>query len=207
MIQKMTAVLVIAIAGSATGQAITGFSGGTQFTSWGGGAIGDTIGWRFTVNQDIIVTDLGIWNADTDATNPGLTADHPVAIWDLNTATMLTSGIAGPGGSAIGEWTYDDTPDIVLLAGTTYVIGAFYIFDDGDNYISTAAGLTTDPDVNFGGAHSPSVSDNGFAFPDDFSGAGSIGRFGPNFLFTPVPAPASAVLLGLGGIAAIRRRR
>jgi len=207
-------IALVAAAGAASlanAQAVTGFSGGSQFDSFFGGAVaGDTVGWRFTVNSDIIVTDLGVWNADTQLGSEGLTSDHMVGIWDLVSGALLVSGTAGPGGTAVGDFTYAAVSETTLTTSGSYVIGALYNaggVSDGDSYISSAASLTTDAAISFGGAHSPDVGDLGFTLPTTFSGAGSNGRLGPNFLFRPVPSPSAFALLGLGGLVAGRRRR
>jgi len=195
----------------ASAQAVNGFTGGSQFDSFFGGTIaGDTVGWQFTVNEDIFVTDLGVWNQDTQGGSEGLTSDHRIGIWNLDTGDLLVEGVAGPGGDVVGDWTYTSIASTELNTGNTYVIGALYNaggVGDGDNYISSASSVTMDPTINFGGGRSPLDADIGFALPETFSGATSFGRFGPNFLFTPVPAPSSLALLGLGGLAATRRRR
>ena len=205
---------IVALAGVsslATAQAVTGFTGGSQFTSFFGGAIaGDTVGWQFTVNSDIFVTDLGVWNADTALGNEGLTSDHRIGIWDLTTGALMVDGSAGPGGAVSGEWTYSAVINTMLTTGNTYVIGALYNaggVEDGDNYISSASSVSMDPTINFGGGRSPLAADMGFALPETFSGSTSLGRFGPNFQFTPVPTPGSMAILGLGGLMVTRRRR
>jgi MYXO-CTERM domain-containing protein len=207
-------IALVAVAGAASlanAQAITGFTGGSQFGSFFGGLIdGDTVGWQFTVNQDIIVTDLGVWNRDTQVGFEGLTSNHQVGIWDLASGALLVSGVAGPSGTAVGDFTYSSVSDTVLTTSGTYVIGALYNaggVEDGDSYISSATSLTTAGDINFGGARSPLAGDLGFGLPGTFSGAASNGRLGPNFLFRPVPSPSAFALLGLGGLVAGRRRR
>ncbi len=207
-------IALVAVAGAASlanAQAITGFTGGSQFGSFFGGAVaGDTVGWEFSVNEDIFVTDLGVWNADTQLGLEGLTSDHQVGIWDLASGALLVSGVAGPGGTAVGDWTYTSVSETVLSVGNTYVIGALYNaggVEDGDSYISSASSLSTDSAINFGGGRSPLAADGGFALPETFSGSTSFGRFGANFLFRPVPSPSAMALLGLGGLVASRRRR
>ncbi|MEO0629943.1 MAG: PEP-CTERM sorting domain-containing protein [Planctomycetota bacterium] len=208
---KKFAIACALLAGSANGQAIESFLGGTQFDSFFGGAIaGDTVGWEFSVNQDVFVTDLGIWNADTQFGAEGLTSDHRVGIWNLATGALLVEAVAGPGGDVVGEWTYASVAQTQLSVGETYVIGALYNeggVSDGDSYVTSALSVSTSSDVNFLGGRSPLAGDLGFGLPATFSGSTSFGRFGPNFQFVPVPAPASAALLGLGGLAAARRRR
>ncbi len=206
---KALALAVVAgVATLASGQAVLGFTGGAQFGSFFGGVDSDTVGWRFSVNQDVFVTDLGIWNQDTQAgPNAGLTSSHQIGIWNLTTGALVVSGSAGPGGNVVGAFTYASVADTVLSVGDTYVIGASYTATDGDSYISSATSVSIASDINFLGGHSPAAIDLGFALPTTFSGATSNGRFGPNFLFRPVPTPGAMALLGLGGLAAARRRR
>ena len=210
MVRTVAAALLVTVAGSATGQAITGFTGGTQFGSYYGGLIdGDVVGFRFTVNQDVLVTDLGVWNGDTQIGLEGLTSDHQIGIWD-SSGSLVVNGVAGPGDSVLGQWTYDSVAPTLLSTGMTYTIGALYDaggVPDGDSYISSATSVSSSADVNWLNSVFPSAEDLGFAFPTEDSASSSGGRFGPNFLYRPVPAPASMALLGLGGVAACRRRR
>jgi len=204
MIQKMTTVLAIAIAGSATGQAVTGFSGGSEFAIFYGGSTGDVVGWRFDVNTSIILTDIGVWNADNQIT-PGLTSNHRVGLWDSG-GNLLTAGSAGPGDPSVGDWNYGNVADVVLVPGERYTIGAMYSATDDDGYVSSPASIALASEINAttNGVFPP-AGDLGFVFPTEDST--NLARLGPNFLFSPIPAPASAVLLGLGGLAATRRRR
>jgi|TARA_R110000782_G_scaffold24264_4_gene62771 MYXO-CTERM domain-containing protein len=204
----LASIVVAGTAGLAHGQAVTGFTGGSQFGSFFGGTVaGDTVGWQFTVNEDIFVTGLGVWNGDTQLGLEGLTSNHQVGIWNLGSGALLIDGVAGPGGSVIGAWTYSSVADTVLTTGNTYVIGAVYTSTDGDSYISSASSVTMASAINFGGGRSPLAANGGFALPGTFSGATSLGRFGPNFTFRPVPTPGAIAVLGLGGLVATRRRR
>jgi hypothetical protein len=206
MIQKITAVVALAIAGSATGQAVTGFTGGSQFDAFYGASTGDVVGWRFDVNTPIVLTDIGVWNADTQVGFEGLTSDHRVGIWNA-AGVLLTSGSAGPGDAVVGDWTYDNVADVVLVPGERYTLGAMYTSGtDFDSYISSPTSMSLAAEINAGtNGVFPSIGDLGFVFPTEDST--NLARLGPNFLFRPVPAPASAALLGLGGLATARRRR
>ena len=201
MVRALAAAVLISVAGSAGGQAITSFTGGSLFGAWSSTAPG-VVGWRFDVNTAIILSDIGIFNGDLD----GLTTAHQVGLWD-SSGTLLTSGVAGPGGSVLGSFTYTDVADVVLNPGERYTIGAVYDINDGDSYLSGPSTLGLAPEINptTNGVF-PNAGDlGGLNFPTGDST--NLARLGTNFLFRPVPAPASAVLFGLGGLAAIRRRR
>ena len=191
----------------ASAQAITGFTGGSQFDVFYGGSTGDVVGFRFSVNQDIIVTDLGVWN---DLNNPfstsGIDSSHQIGIWDSG-QTLLTSNAVDGSGTVVDDWTYMPTSNVTLVTGQTYTIGALYWAGDNDTYVSSASNVTSHADVNWLNSVFPSGGDLGFAFPTEDSSSSSGGRFGPNFLFVPVPAPSTMALLGLGGFVATRRRR
>ncbi len=191
------------LAGSASGQAITGFSGGSQFPAWSADGPG-VVGWRFDVNTTIVLTDIGIFNADTAAGTPGLTASHQVGLWD-SSGNLLTSGVAGPGGTVIGQFTYTDVADVVLNPGERYTIGAVYDINDGDSYVSGPSSLSLAPEINptTNGVFPNDTDLGGLIFPTGDST--NLARLGTNFLF--VPTPSTAALLGLGGLAAVRRRR
>lgn len=205
---RTLALLAVGVtAGAANAQAVTGFTGGSQFDIYYGGSTGDVVGWRFTLNDDVIVNGLGVWNGDTQLGLEGLTTSHMVGIWDLNTGSLLVSGLAGPGGTVVGQWTYATVADTILSATGNYVIGAMYAAGDGDGYVSSASSVSMAAGVNFGGGVFPTVGDLGFTMPGSWSGGASNGRFGPNFLFRAVPTPGTFAMLGIGGLVAARRRR
>jgi len=183
MRQAAICVCIIGMAAVASGQAITGFTGGSQFDVYHTGSTGDVIGWRFTVSSPLEVSDLGVWNADTQAT-AGLTTTHQVGIWDSG-QNLLASATPGPGGTIVGDWTYASITPITLMPGETYTIGAMYAAGDGDSYISSASSATTDPDVTWLNSVYPASGSLGFVYPA--TDTSSFGRFGPNFLFTVVP--------------------
>ncbi len=180
----LCAVILVVGATGAWAQAVTGFSGGAEYSSYWGSVTGDVIGYRFTVASPLQVSDLGVWNADNAAGGAGLTSDHQVGIWDSSQA-LLASVIVTPSGTPVGDWTYTSITPIVLNPGETYTIGASYTPDDNDQYISGASSMTTDPEVTWLVSVFPAAGDLGFAYPSEDST--SFGRFGPNFLLTVVP--------------------
>ncbi len=180
MRQGLILVCVLGLASVASGQAVTGYSGGSQYGSYYGTDPGDVVGYRFTVSSPLEVSDLGIWNADSD----GLTAAHQVGIWDASQA-LLASASPAPGGTVVGSWTYAAITPITLSPGQTYTIGALYTATDGDSYLSGATSMTTAAEVAWVQSVYPASAGLGFVFPA--SNSTSYGRFGPNFLFTVVP--------------------
>ncbi|MEL7239954.1 MAG: DUF4082 domain-containing protein [Planctomycetota bacterium] len=200
---KKFAIACALFAGTASGQAVTSFSGGSPFPAWSGDGPG-VVGWRFDVNTSIVLTDIGVWNNDAVVGFEGLTSSHEVGLWD-SSGTLLTSGTVSPGDVAIGEFTYTDVADVVLNPGERYTIGAVYSIDDNDSYISSPTVLDLAPEINAttNGVFPEDTDLGGLFFPTGDST--NLARLGTNFLF--IPTPSTAALLGLGGLAAARRRR
>lgn len=193
---------------SAHGQspALTSITGGTTFSSFDDD--GDTVGWSFTANQSIFVTALGF----NDVTPlDGFFTSHDVGLWN-NTGLLLGMVTVTGTETLNGGFRYVSLAlPVALLAGQTYVLGAFYPANNPiqDGYITNATSITVDPAITFGDVRrDPTGPQTGLVFPTVSSGG--FGRFGPNLLFTAVPEPSTFALLGLGtlgGIVAWRRRR
>lgn len=166
------------------------------------------LGWSFTVNSNVTVTSLGMF----DALGDGFVTGHQIGIWN-SAGTLLTSGSvsAGTGDTLIANFRYVDVADVGLTAGDSYSIGA--VLATGDDQIvwdSFATDFVMATELTFGESRFASGSD--LTNPTArFGSAPSF--FGPNFLFesTPVdlPEPGSLVLVGLGllGLMAARKRR
>ncbi|MCK5132199.1 MAG: DUF4082 domain-containing protein [Candidatus Sabulitectum sp.] len=173
-------IIVLVCAPFAFGQAITGFSGGNEYDSYYGDPAGDVIGWRFTVADDILITDLGVWNEDKTG---GIESPHEVGIWDASKA-LITSVTVDNTGTVVGDWIYASITPVVIATGETYTIGAIYFASDDDWYISGASSVTSDPDVTWLNSVYPLGGNLGFVFPENDSSPSSGGRFGPNFILT-----------------------
>lgn len=162
---------------AAWGQAITDFTGGSEYDSYYGSVAGDVIGWRFSVSEEVQITDLGVWNVDQTG---GIESPHIVGVWDGSQALMDSVTVDGSG-TVVGDWIYASVTPIIVSPGETYTIGALYFSGDSDWYISSATNVTTDPGVTWIESVYPFEDELGFAYPE--LSTSSFGRFGPNFLF------------------------
>jgi len=176
----MCVVVILAMTPLAWGQAVTGFTGGSEFDSYYGSVAGDVVGFRFTVTESLYVTDLGVWNADTNAAGAGLTIAHDVGIWDAQGVLIAQVLVDPTTGTVVGDWMYESITPIFLDPGILYTIGAIYYTADGDNYVSSASSMTTIPEVVFSNSVYPAAAELGFVYPT--SDSASFGRFGPNFI-------------------------
>jgi hypothetical protein len=169
-----------------------------------------SIGWEFSVSQEIIVTSLGYW----DEGGNGLVDSHDVAIWTSagvllgQTTVTNASPITVGSVSGLGSWKFEPLAGGLDLPVGRYVIGGFYPAGSADAFRFAGASTTTDPLVTYV-AIRDSVSTPGLVFPSAIGGSGAY--FGPDFQFTPaaVPEPATLTLtaLGIGALVRSRRRR
>ena len=176
----MYLIMVLVCVPVAWGQAIIGFVGGSEYDSYYGEPAGDVVGWRFTVAKQLVISDLGVWNADKTG---GIESPHQVGIWD-GSQTLIASVTVDATGSVVGDWIYASITPVIVVPEETYTIGALYVQGDDDWYISSASSLTTDADVTWLNAVYPAAGNMGFVYPSNDSSSSSIGRFGTNFLFS-----------------------
>jgi hypothetical protein len=203
----------------------------TSAISFGRGDVGGTmadshdrvIGWSFTTNVAITVTELGFFEGLTS----GLIFPHRVGIYSSSgVLTAVGTVPSGTAGTLDGLFRYVDIPDRVLAANRTYVIAAF-VGGGGDHWMWTPAhnslgvsSYTVDPSITLGPAGSARFECcnlTGLEFPDQTIGIGTAGLgnpphnsnafLGPNFrLLVPEPGTAALTLSGIVWLSVSTRR-
>lgn len=176
-----------------------------------------TRGWDFTVNSSILVTDLGVWDANNTvfkgSPGDGLTQPLTVSLWDNASQLLLAQATvpSGTTGALVDDFRYAAllTP-VQLDPGHTYVVSVFYP-QTGDPDATNVTGISTAPEINYGSGRSTQ-----FGFPNSVDA--NNGYFGPNFQFIAAPGNgvpetgASGMLLagslgGIFGLRLVRRHR
>ncbi len=186
------AFMMVAPAHADVAVSITGGTGGTP------GA--DTVhGWEFTVNTNIILTHLGLYDDGLD----GFIHDHDIGLFRLSDSALLASGTmsAGTGDPLIDNFRYIDVADVPLVTTENYVLSYYTTTGSGDFVVTDATGEVFAPEVNWISGRW-GVGAGGLIIPPNSTGAD---RYGPNFQF--VPAPGVICLFAIAGLAARRRRR
>ena len=176
----------------------------TGYMAWP--AAGSNHGWQFTVNEPIVVTHLGLF----DRSDNGFFIDHPIGLWRLSDSALLASGTmsAGTGDTRIDHFRYIDVPDVDLSFGVDYVIGYYSASAFGDRAVLEAGDLQVDPAIDI--IVRRDDGNGGFQMPaniyewDPMHDPYYPDMFGPNFQF--IPEPGTILLLGLGGLALLRKR-
>ena len=191
-----------------------------------------TVGWEFTAQSDLWVTELGFFDLGQD----GLNISHDVGIWDQDHNLLVSATVsAGTAAPVIGEYRYASVAPVLLEAGHTFVIGATVpipmslpagfvpdlypkdtrhidplgiVFDAligliaADRYFSDMDGSFLDP-LAFPAEHRPP-----WHLIDNDTGQEIYTEypyhFAPNFRF--VPEPTALSLLVVGSLLLLRRR-
>jgi hypothetical protein len=196
---------------AATIAAIQSTNGPQQlgFTGFAGASSSDSIGWSFTVGAaNVTVTALGV----LDPGGAALASSHEIGLWNSTGTTLLADATvpSGTGGTLMNNYSYTSISPVILNAGATYVVGAFYPTGNTDQIILNST-QTIAPEIAFGQSEQSdfSLSNPGLAFPSAHGGNHNEGIFGPNFLLStadPAPEPGTPLLVGLGAAALLAGR-
>jgi hypothetical protein len=191
LLGAVSALALTALPASAVSIAASITGGSSSYSSFD-----RTFGWSFTLNSDVQVTELGIW----DLFGNGLTESHQVTIW-TSTGTQVIQGTvaSGTGGTLLDGFRYSSLVSPTLLTAGSYVIGSFHrsLIDE----VAFGVSISTAPEVTYTGSR---VALPGFPAGDDLGFANSY--FGPNFRFTEAPVagvPDSGTTLGLLALALV----
>ncbi len=136
-----------------------------------------TVGWRFTTDQDVVITDVGGFGEDV------LWLSQEYAIWEADSGEMLERGtIPGwyetPTSYRDGFW-YTAIEPLELPEGD-YIIGLVSWSGDGNMYIHGAGG-TEGNGVTY--VESRYASGNWLQLPTIVGGGSGFSFLGPNFLY------------------------
>jgi hypothetical protein len=166
-----------------------------------GSSAGTTAGWSFSLTTPTFVTAFGVWDENSD----GLAQSHPITLWLTLTMETVAQTTVDNSGTLVDGFRYASLTSPLLLPADNYTIGAFYS-SRADNFVGQAATVTTAAGVTYirGGL----VFSNQFPFDDVLGTGGANGYFGANFqIGTPIPEPASTLLLVPGSIIILFARR
>jgi hypothetical protein len=176
----------------------------------GGAAFAFYVGWQFNVNSPVLVSDLGLYTGNlNDHSAP---AYGTVGLWDSSGA-LLASVYVQPSDPPTLGFNYQQVPSVLLNAGQSYTIAAFFVPDYGmvDQFAIGTVGAIVAPQLSydapvFAFATSGSLSGPpiGNGWPTPLTGDGF---FAASFEFTPIPEPSTVTLLGLGVAAMMACRR
>jgi hypothetical protein len=180
-----------------------------SFGSGGSGGLDSVYGWSFIPTTNIYVTQLGVldYNSYYYGPSKGLYDPHPVGIWNCSDPVNLLVSTTVPSGTSatlVDYIRYEPVTPTLLMAGTEYVIGAYYPIHSPPFYgdlqlIAPYDGIdiSTDPNIVFVKRRALNEA-SGLRFPTIVTTGGI--EVGPSFQFTPVPEPSTLALLGMGSI-------
>lgn len=164
---------------------VSSFTGGNTFTGYYNGSTGDVVGFRFTPTSTGLITHLGILNDPVDSV---LNYSHQVGLWETSTQTLLGSVTVDATGTNINNFIYKKLSNsIAVTSGTSYTLGAVYIGEGGDYYVTFPSSINLYGIQNTNGVY-PASQSLGFVFPTQINST-NLARLGPNALLTPIPEP------------------
>lgn len=147
-----------------------------------------TVGWRLSLSEDVVVTDLGQFDLGLD----GLAHGTTVALWEAETRSLVAQADIPAAVTELAPWVgnfvYAGLEPVLLPAGD-YIIGVQSYADWPDYYVYNAQITESAPVTWVEARHEWSTT---LAYPTQVVEGSTEGAawFGPNFLWTPAPDPA-----------------
>ena len=173
------------------------YLGGGFLTNWSGAT-----GYEFTVNSDITVIGLGVYDFSTS----GLASSHDIGIFLSDGTSVINTTI---GNGSIGTYVpgtvdgsrFSSISPTLLASGTTY-----FILGDNfntDQYAYGNGSVVFAPEITWN-SYVQTNSNSIFGSPV-FRLPGQTGNLGPNFIYStsPIPEPATMLLFSIGLIALV----
>lgn len=166
-----------------------------------------TMGWAFSLSEDVMLISLGAWDQGAD----GLNVAQKVSVWKTSgerLASVLVDHAAAAVNSASeqGQWLFASISGTFLLAGD-YLIGADRVGGSGDLFQFGNTGITTDSRLTWNESRHSNL--DSFGIPTNT--AGGTQYFGPSLMIksVSVPEPSTLGILGvsLAGLWMARRRK
>ena len=176
------------------------------------------LGWQFTVNTPVTVTDIGWF----DWGQNGLSLSKQIGIWDTLGETLVASVTvpSGTGATLSDHFRYVTLGSPVgLLSGHTYRIAGYDVGSGGDPHVWDAflggysgvevTSFTADSRISLATGEAIGYFASGFEYPTTLIGDARQVEMGPNMILAAIPEPPAAALAaaGMGLVLAMRRRR
>jgi hypothetical protein len=195
---RLAALSAFAGLGLAQVPAVTSFTGNTNFGDVD--TTNQTLGFRFTANQNIVVSALGVWQ---QVTTNNLSQTHQVGLW-ASDGSLLASATVAVNSPLTGNWRYVAITPVTLTAGQTYVAGSAITSPFTDTYarVNPTGSITTNPLISIVSS-GLNPSGGGFSFPGNPDPA-ALARLGPNLMVQAAPStpPTSVPISPLALVAA-----
>ena len=165
-----------------------------------------SLGFEFTVNSDITVTQLGAFDDNGD----GLTQRHQIGLYRVSDQALLSSATVTNSSTLDGIFRYEAIDPVNLVAKQNYIVTGVYT-DGGDKFLFNSDSFSSASAITFVGSRFASSST--LVYPNT-NGVGENGYFSANFKFNAgnsaaaSPEPASlAFVLPFVGVVIARRKR
>lgn len=186
----------------------------------------NTVGWRFGVSEDIVVTQLGCLNGVVTGGDGRAGVTHEVGIYSETTQGLLASAFVANGAAgSTNQWSWSPlTVPLTLSATDTYRIATY---TNGDMWTFNTANHSVGPEILIGTALAPgaqpadmpgsrvaayAAGNNVLQYPSELLWEVTViddGIFGANFQYNVVPEPSTLalVLCGFAGLLVRGRRK